>query len=105
MISNAENTYNLFGEDYPIRGQIGLKDNKDNIVGHIPIVDIPMASDYKWQLGCLKSRLDNPDVYSDIDDNVYDTICRLKNWLEEHKTQATVKELCEFETLKLSYNL
>lgn len=105
MISNTDNTYNLLGKDYPISGQIEVRDSEDNVVGYLPLVDIPMTSDYKWQLTCLKDRLDCPDVYSDIDDNVHDAVCRLKNWLEEHKTQATEKELCDFEALKSSYNL
>ena len=64
----------------------------------IPLLDIPMMSDYKWQLGCLKSRLEHPENYADSE-NVEEVILKLHQWLEDNKEKATAEELRETATV------
>ena len=49
----------------------------------MPELDISMMSDYKWQLNCLKSRLEHPEYY-ETTENVPEVIERIKQWLAEH---------------------
>ena len=73
--------------EYPVTGYA-----KSPTYGTLPIVDIPMMSDYKWQLTALQSRLRNPKMYEeDLGGNVPAVIARLKAWLLEHG--ATEEEL------------
>lgn len=82
-------TYEIAGKSFPITGY--AKDNEDN---KVPIVDIPMMSDFKWQLGCLKSRLENPESYAEhLGEDVPAAIEELKMWLLNHTSQATNAEL------------
>lgn len=50
----------------------------------IPILSIPMMSDYKWQQQCLESRLKHPEWYVDEED-VEETILKIRKWLDVHK--------------------
>ena len=43
-------------------------------------------SDYQWQLNCLNDRLEHPEKYQ-ADENVPETIAKIKQWLAEHKPQ------------------
>lgn len=52
----------------------------------IPLLDIPFMSDYKWQLNCLKDRLEHPEKYEKTED-VAAAIKRLENWLAENVPQ------------------
>ena len=54
-------TMNICGIDYPVIGVI-----EDERFGKLPLVDIPMMSDYKWHLNCLESRLQNPEIYRQV---------------------------------------
>lgn len=51
--------------------------------GAVPIVGLPMMSDYKWIKGCLESRLKNPEIYA-MFENVDEVIAQLQTWLAEH---------------------
>lgn len=73
--------------EYPVMGYV-----KSPTYGILQVVDIPMMSDYKWQLTALQSRLMNPKVHEeDLGENVPAVIARLKAWLLEHG--ATEEEL------------
>lgn len=75
----------IAGREYPITGYI-----ENGPLEKVPIVDIPMISDYKWQLECLKGRIANPELYRKYED-VDVTIATLWAWLKEHG--ATDEEL------------
>ena len=76
-------------QEYPITGYAESKE-----FGELPIVDIPMMSDYKWQLKCLKDRMKNPALYRDVlGENVEQVVVRIKRWLLENG--ATEEELKE----------
>ena len=51
-------TYRLAGRDYPVTARVKMQGGVN-----VPLVDLPMMSDYTWQLGALKSRLEHPEVY------------------------------------------
>lgn len=90
FIPNCKDTYEVFPDHfYPV---IGVAKHAGT---EIPIVDVPMTSDYKWQLNCLKSRLIHPEQYEEIDGNVTEVIGRLLEWLRVHAAQATARELKE----------
>lgn len=78
-----QETYTINGKEYPVVGHANVVD-KGNVIGTFPIVDIPQISDYKWQLGCLKSRLEHPEHYT-ASENVEEVIAKLRQWLAEHK--------------------
>lgn len=46
-----------------------------------------MMSDYTWQLGALKSRLEHPEVYAQFED-VEETVARLRQWLAENEPKG-----------------
>lgn len=69
-------------QDYPITGYV-----KSKRFGVVPVVDIPMMSDYTWQQLCLQSRLEHPERYAELED-VEATIAQLRKWLEEHSEKG-----------------
>lgn len=79
--------YELAGKEYEITGYKNVIDENKNIVGRVPIVDIPQISDYEWQLNCLNDRLQHPEKYEDIE-NVEETIAKLRKWLAEREAVA-----------------
>ncbi len=82
---NKPCTYIAGGKEWEVEGYI--KNNiSDSDAQFIPLLNIPFMSDYKWQLNCLKDRLENPEKYEAIE-NVPATIERLKQWLVEHIPQ------------------
>lgn len=89
-----QETYTIGGKEYPVVGHVNVVD-KGNVTGTLPIVDFPMMSDYRWQLGCLKSRLEHPECYADSE-NVEEVIAKLRQWLADNKAKATERELKEF---------
>lgn len=65
---------NIGGHNYPITGTV-----EHEKLGEIPIVDIHLMSDYEWHVSCLKSRLENPEVYREmLGEDVEAVIDRLK---------------------------
>lgn len=64
----------------------------ENTEEKYPIVDIPMMSDYKWQLESFRSRLKHPEVYREfLGEDVELVVSRLMSWLLSHG--ATMEEL------------
>lgn len=55
----------------------------------VPNIDFKFGSDYDWQLKCLKSRLEHPELYKC--ENVQKRITHLRKWLEEHKPQEVIE--------------
>lgn len=78
-----EQTMKIGTKDYPITGYVKSKKH-----GVVPMVDIPMMSDYKWQLQSLQSRLENPELYRRVlGEDVEAVIAQLRKWLEEHSDE------------------
>lgn len=78
--TEASETYNINGQDFPISGYQNIKGQT------FPLVDIPMMSDYKWQLDCLISRIEHREIYETLlHEDVDATINKLKKWLEENQ--------------------
>ena len=74
--------YRLAGQDYPVTARVKMQGGLN-----VPLVDLPMMSDYAWQLGALKSRLEHPEVYAQFED-VEETVARLHQWLAENKPKG-----------------
>lgn len=74
--------YRLAGKDYPVTARVKMQGGLN-----LPLVDLPMMSDYTWQLGALKSRLEHPEVYAQFED-VEETVARLRQWLAENKPKG-----------------
>lgn len=79
---NKHETYSIGGREYKVKEYIKMKTETGEQF-FVPELDIPMVSDYKWQLNCLKSRLEHPEYY-ETTENVPEVIERLKAWLSEH---------------------
>lgn len=75
-------TYTVAGKEFPI---IGYTDFKGKAV---PLVDIPMMSDYKWQYNCLMDRIEDPEKYAATGEDVMAKIEHLKKWLVENRHKA-----------------
>ena len=78
--TEASETYNICGQGFPIIGY--------NIVNGqtVPLVDIPMMSEYKWQLDCLNDRIKNREIYETLlHEDVDAEIEKLKKWLAENQ--------------------
>ena len=82
-------TYELAGREYPITGYEKIKDKDGNVLFAAHVIDLPMVSDYEWQLDCLKSRLEHPERYAAFED-VYETIEHLRRWLLDHKDKMSI---------------
>ena len=54
-------TMEVCGRNYPVIGYV-----EDETLGTVPLLDIPMMSDYNWQLRPLQSRLKNPELYREV---------------------------------------
>lgn len=52
----------------------------------VPVIELKMMSDYKWQLRYLQSRLQHPELYDG--EEVQQTTAKLVQWLKEHSTEA-----------------
>lgn len=72
--------YEINGKTYDVKEVVVTQSG--NV---IPIVNLKMQSDYDWQRGCLKSRINNPEVYKKHDKDVNATIDHLYNWLIENE--------------------
>lgn len=82
--------YNICGKEYPVKLYYNIRG------AEIPLVDIPMMSDFKWQYDCLMDRINNPNKYSIYcDENVEQNIEQLKQWLRDH-----IEGACELEESK-----
>ena len=77
-------TYSVGGREFPVVGHAKVMNRNREVVGTIPIVDIPQVSDYQWQLDCLNDRLQHPEKYEPFED-VEEHIAQLRQWLATHK--------------------
>lgn len=72
---------NIGGRDYPITGTVEHK-----VFGAVPIVGIPLMSDYEWHVSCLKSRLEDPELYRRVlGEDVDAVIDQLKATIAEYE--------------------
>lgn len=68
------------GRSYPVVGTVNSK-----AFGAVPLVDIPMMSDYRWQQKSLQDRLEK---YRLIGEDVEGAISQLWEWLDAHREAA-----------------
>jgi hypothetical protein len=86
--SSCKETYEIAGKSYPVVGHA-----QQPGYGRMPIVNVPMMSDYKWQLMALESRLEHPERYAEhFGEDIPAVIERLKVWLLDHIDQAKPEE-------------
>ena len=83
-----QETYSVGGREFPVVGHAKVMNRNREVVGTIPIVDIPQVSDYQWQLDCLNDRLEHPEKYESFED-VEEHIAQLRQWLATHKEKTT----------------
>lgn len=76
-------TMKIGTREFPVSGYV-----TDECIGTVRAVDIPMISDLKWQLRCLRDRLENPEAYQRIGEDVEATIASLREWLAERGMKA-----------------
>ena len=74
--------FSLGEKSYPVTGYLSVAG-----MPTVPLVDIPMMTDYQWQLSCLKSRLQHPEVYAQFE-NVEETVAKLHQWLKENTPEG-----------------
>lgn len=74
--------FSLGGKSYPVTGYLSVAG-----MPTVPLVDLPMMTDYQWQLSCLKSRLEHPEVYAQFE-NVEETVAKLRQWLKENTPEG-----------------
>lgn len=55
----------------------------------LPFINIPLMSDFKWQYMALQDRLQHPEKYREIGEDVEAAINRLKRWLTVHIEKTT----------------
>lgn len=91
-MQNSLGTYPVGGKEYPV---IGLSRFKGQVV---PVVDMPVMSDFRWQLNALKTRLQRPDLY-EKHENVNRVAKELRQWLIKNIDKATEAERKEAEAL------
>ena len=73
--------------DYP---QIGTV--KTEKFGEVPLIDIKMMSDLDWHKSCLKSRLENPEIYREmLGEDVEATIKKLEQIIKEYEVSEDAK--------------
>lgn len=77
----------ICGQEYPVTDWVRTDRGET-----IPLVDVPMMSDYKWHLSCLESRMKHPDFYRTVLGEDVDAVIEdLKRKLETYtKTRETV---------------
>ena len=79
--------YEINGKEFPIAGHARVVGEQGVFTGEtILCVNIPMVSDYQWFLECLHSRLEHPETYQNVDNNVREMIEYCANWLREKTT-------------------
>lgn len=79
-------TMNIGGREYPVVGFV-----EDKRFGKLPLVAIPMMSDYQWPLRCLESRLENPEAYREmLGEDVEAVIDRLRATIAEYEKAVVV---------------
>ena len=56
----------------------------------VPMLDVPMMSDMKWQQLALQSRLEHRERYEARGEDVDATIARLRAWIAAHQGEMEV---------------
>ena len=74
-------TYCVAGTVYPVTEHSELPSGK-----LVPVVDMPMTTDKKWQRSALQSRMQHPAYYAGSED-VQKAIEHLQAWLSEHTSK------------------
>ena len=77
-------TMEIGGRTYPVVGYVA----RESTGQKVPLVDIPQMSDYKWQLQALQDRLEHPEKYLALGEDVEAVIASLRQWLKEHSGEA-----------------
>ena len=81
-------TMKVGNREYPVVGYAASKNTEEKY----PILDIPMMTDYQWQLESFRSRLKHPEVYREfLGEDVELVVSKLMSWLLSHG--ATMEEL------------
>lgn len=52
-------------------------------------IPLPLMTDYKWQYMALQDRLQHPEKYREIGEDVEAAINRLKHWLTTYTAKIT----------------
>lgn len=82
-------TMKVGSREYPVLGYIKTKQ-----AGVVPLVDIPMMSDYEWQEKALLSRLENPEFYRKaLGEDVETTIAKIRKWLSQAQRSPVPDEV------------
>ncbi len=76
------------GRKHPVEAFIETENG-----GLIPLLDIPMMSDFTWQLGALLDREKDPEKYEAMGEDVPAVKARIRAWLQGHMDQATPAEV------------
>lgn len=81
-------TYTINGKAYPVSGFVRDRGGallKSPSGDPIPVVDIPMMSDVKWQRRALEERLRYPENYARFLGEDVPAVCdKLRAWLSEN---------------------
>ncbi len=82
--------YTINGKEFDIIGYVspnacdkGARVEKD-YPGAVPLLNIKMMSDFKWQYLSLMSRIEGPEGYESRGEDVPAVIEKIKQWLREH---------------------
>lgn len=79
-------TMEIRGRSYPVMGYVTSEE-----LGTAPLVDIPMMSDYRWNMKALQSRLENPEMYREaLGEDVEAVIAKLRRSLDGHREAVAV---------------
>lgn len=94
--ADAPATMEAGGQEWPVLGMVELSEGYD-----VPLLDVPMMSDFKWQLTALEGRLKDREMYAKVfGEDVEAVIADLLQWLWEHLDQAAPRERQRFERMK-----
>lgn len=83
-------TMKIGQREYPVVGHVESKQ-----MGTVPLVDIPMMSDYKWHLSCLSSRLEIPELYRALGEDVEAVIADLRKTLAKYDENGALLVMSE----------
>ena len=72
-------TCEIGGRAYPILAGI----RSEIVGGFVPLVDLPLMSDYRWQVKALEHRLAHRENYEGHED-VDSVIAYLRRWLSDN---------------------
>lgn len=78
-------TMEICGRTYSIIGFAAREYNGEVF----PIVDVPMMSDIAWKKEALQDRLEAPEKYRAIGEDVEVVVAQIRRWLEEHSEEVT----------------